>query len=113
MISIYHNPRCSKSRAGLEYLKSKKLDFEIVEYLKSPLNEKQIEQLANMLDSSPEDLIRKQEDYYKKQLKGKNLNRKQWIKEIADNPKLLIRPIVVNSGKAVFAQPPEKIDEIL
>lgn len=113
MIKIYHNPRCKKSRAGLDYLQSKNVEFQIVKYLDDPFT---ISQLTVLLDKSgkePEFFLRKQEDYYKKELKGQPLTSEQLIAAMVENPKLLARPIVENNTFAVLAQPPEEINKIL
>jgi arsenate reductase len=113
MIKIYHNTRCKHSRNGLEYLKSKTDDFEIVEYLKNPLSTEEMEDIIDKLNIEPIDIVRKQEDYYKKSLKGKTLSKAEWVKEFAANPKIIQRPIVINGDKAVIGIPPENIDNIL
>ncbi|MEI6890189.1 MAG: arsenate reductase family protein [Bacteroidales bacterium] len=110
MIRIYHNPQCKKSRAGLEYLKAKGVEFAIVEYLKNPLTEKDLEKLLMKLNAKPEEIIRTQEEYYKKNLKGKKFNEHEWIKIILQNPKLLKRPIVEGQYKAVWGDPVERIE---
>lgn len=112
MIKIYHNPRCKKSRAGLEYLKSKGVDFEIVEYLKNPITEDEFKDILIKLNLKPQDMIRTQEDIYKKQFKGKNFTDDEWVKIMVENPKLIKRPIVVKDYKAVWADPPENMDEL-
>lgn len=113
MITIYHNPRCRKSRAGLAYLQEKVKDFEIREYLKDPLNYEEICDLVEKLNMAPFNLVRTQEDIYKSEFKGKELANEEWIQILADNPKLLQRPIVVKEHSAVLAQPPENIDKLL
>lgn len=112
MIKIYHNPRCKKSRAGLEYLKEKTDNFEIILYLKTPLNYDQLNALIKKTGLQASELIRTQEDAYKKELKGKDLNNEEWIKEIEKNPKLLKRPIIEIDDKAVWADPPQNLDQI-
>ncbi len=112
MIKIYHNPRCKKSRAGLEYLKSKGVDFEIIEYLKNPITEDEFKDILMKLNLRPLDMIRTQEDIYKKQFKGKNFTDDEWVKIMVENPKLIKRPIVVKDYKAVWADPPENMDEL-
>ncbi len=112
-MKIYHNTRCKKSRAGLAYLQTKVVDFEIIEYLKNPLNEEQLKELLMLLDEKPANIIRKQEALYKTELKGKNFTDDEWVKIMVKNPRLIQRPIVVNKHKAVIAQPPELIDTIL
>lgn len=110
MYTIYHNPRCSKSRAGLQYLKDKGIDFEVVEYLKDPFNTKTLGDLLAKLNKEPQDLVRKQEELFKKRLKGKNFSNEEWIKILVENPKLIQRPIVVKGYKAVLGNPVENID---
>ena len=113
MIKIYHNPRCKKSREGLEYLKKITSDFEIVDYLKSGLNKEILEEILLKSSLNPIDLIRKQEDVFKKELKGKNFTDDEWIKILIENPKLLQRPLIVGKHKALLAQPTERIEEII
>lgn len=112
-MKIYHNPRCSKSRQGLEILKNNNQDFEVVEYLKTPLTFLELEQLIAMLKINPIDLIRKNEAIWKEQFKGKDLDNKAIITAMIDNPKLMERPIVVKNNIAVIGRPPEKIISIL
>ena len=109
MIRIYHNPRCRKSRAGLEYLSSKTQDFEIIDYLKNPLSLDELTSLFKKLDLEPSEMIRKQEQIFKDEFKGKDLSSEEWLKAMAKHPKLIHRPIVEKGDKAVFAQPPETI----
>ncbi len=112
MIKIYHNPRCKKSRAGLKYLDGKGVDFEVVEYLKNPISEDEFKDILIKLNLKPQDMIRTQEDIYKKQFKGKNFVDEEWVKIMVENPKLIKRPIVVKDYKAVWADPPENMDEL-
>lgn len=113
MLKIYHNPQCKKSRAGLEYLKGKNAEFEVVEYLKIPLTEAELEQLLVKLNARPEEMLRKQEDYYKKNLKGKKFNDHEWIRIIVQNPRLLKRPVIEGRYKAVWGDPAENIDIVV
>ena len=112
MIKIYHNPRCKKSRAGLEYLKQKGIDFEIVEYLKNPLTEDELKELLMKLNKKPQEMIRTQEAVYKQNFKGKNFTDDEWVKIMIENPKLIKRPIVVKDNKAVWGDPAENIEEL-
>lgn len=109
MIKIYHNPSCKKSRAGLQYLKESGKPFTVVEYLKYPLTEKELEQLLVKLHMKPEALLRKQEDYYKQHLKGKKFEDHELVRIIIENPKLLQRPVVEGTYKAVIGDPVESI----
>lgn len=112
-MKIYHNPRCAKSRAGLKYLEEKMADFEIVRYLETGLNEKELADVIAKTGKPVFDFVRTQEKIYKEQFKGKTLSDKEWIKVLAKNPKLLQRPIVVKGEKAVLGNPPENIDKLL
>ncbi|MFP4060806.1 MAG: ArsC/Spx/MgsR family protein [Bacteroidales bacterium] len=109
---IYHNTRCAKSRAGLKYLADNKLDHEVVEYLKNPLSPDILRRILMKMNKQPHEIVRKQENYYKKELKGKQFNDDEWIIILLENPKLLERPIVEGKYKAVLAQPPEEIEKI-
>ncbi|MDX8341399.1 arsenate reductase (glutaredoxin) [Draconibacterium sp. IB214405] len=112
-MKIYHNPRCSKSRKGLQYLEDKGCEIEIVKYLDKGLNAEELTELITKTGKKPFDFVRQHEQDYKDQYKGKILSDEEWIKVLVENPKLLHRPIVVNGDKAVLANPPENIDEIL
>ncbi|HBF87399.1 MAG TPA: arsenate reductase (glutaredoxin) [Bacteroidales bacterium] len=113
MLKIYHNPRCKKSREGLQYLQAKGVQFEIIEYLKKPLTEKEIQELLMLLNKKPHEIIRTQEEIYKNEYKNLQLTDNEWIKIISKNPILLQRPIVAKKHKAVIGQPPQNIDILL
>ena len=110
MIKIYHNSRCKKSRAGLQHLEKKGEAFEVVEYLKTPIDEKELGDVLAKLNLKPQELVRTQEELYKKELKGRQFTDAEWIKLLVENPKLIKRPIVVKGYKAVWADPPEEMD---
>ena len=113
MFKIYHNPQCKKSRAGLQYLQQKDIKFEIREYLKNLLKEKELVQLLVKLNKKPLEIIRTQEEYFKKKLKGKNFNDHEWVRILVENPRLIQRPIIETDYKAVIGDPVENIDIIL
>ncbi len=113
MIKIYHNPRCSKSRQGLAILEESEKDFEIIKYLDTPLSEKELTHIISLLAIKPIELVRKNEQVWKDNFKGKELNDIGIIKAMVENPKLIERPIVVNEHKAVIGRPPEDIIKIL
>jgi arsenate reductase (glutaredoxin) len=113
MLTIYHNPRCAKSRAGLQYLTENNIPHQVFPYLKTRLTAEDIKHLANKTEKNPKDLVRTQEKYYKSELKGKDFSDEQWCQIIAANPSLLHRPIVLSGKKGVLAQPPEKINELI
>jgi arsenate reductase len=112
MIKIYHNSRCKKSRAGLAYLKEKGVDFEIIEYLKNPIGEDELKDVLVKLNKKPQEMIRTQEEVYRKQFKGKSFTDDEWVKIMVENPKLIQRPIIVKEYKAVWADPPENLDRL-
>ena len=112
-MKIYHNPRCSKSRNGLKYLEEKGCEFEVVKYLDEGISEQELTDIIALTGKKPKDFVRTHEKDYIAQYKGKTLSDKEWIKVLAENPKLLHRPIVVNGDKAVLGNPPENIEEIL
>jgi len=113
MIKIYHNPRCRKSRAGLQYLEDKGVTPKIIQYLKDPLSEDELKDILMKLNKKPLDIIRTQEAIYKSNFKGKNFNDDEWIKILIENPKLIQRPIIVREYKAVIGDPTENIDKVL
>ena len=113
MFYIYHNPSCKKSRAGLQYLKESGKPFTVVEYLKNPLTEKELDRLLVKLNSKPSDLLRTQEDYYKQNLKGKKFEDHELIRIILQNTKLLQRTIIEGIYKAVIGDPVENIASLL
>jgi len=108
-MKIYHNPKCSKSRAGLEYLRSNSIEVEVIDYIKNGLTESDIREILLKTNLKPIDLVRTHEDYFKQKLKGKNFTDDEWIRIISENPKLLKRPIVVDRLKAVIALPAEAL----
>ena len=113
-VTIYHNPRCSKSRQTLQLLKDNGVDPEIVEYLKDVPSADVIDDLLQKLKLEPRELMRKKEAPYKEQdLADESLNRQALIQAMVDNPVLIERPIVVNGKKAAIGRPPENVLEIL
>ena len=112
MTTIYHNPRCSKSRMTLALLEERNVDVNIIEYLKTPLDMDQIDTLIDQLSIEPENLIRPKEAEYKEAGLSKTSSRAEIIAAIAQYPKLLERPIVVHNGKAKIGRPPENVLEL-
>ncbi len=113
-VTIYHNPRCTKSRQTLALLQERGIKPAIIEYLQTPPTVKELESLLGMLGMKPRDLIRKEESAYKDQaLENERLTHGQLVHAMIRTPILIERPIVVNNGKAVIGRPPEKVLEIL
>ncbi|SDQ79281.1 arsenate reductase (glutaredoxin) [Flagellimonas zhangzhouensis] len=113
MIKIYHNPRCRKSREGLQIVEESGQDFEIVKYLDDVPSKEELSILIEKLGISPLDLVRKNEAVWKENYKGKTLSDDEVISAMVEHPKLIERPIVVNGSKAIVGRPPEQIKSIL
>ncbi|AHE97384.1 arsenate reductase (glutaredoxin) [Thioalkalivibrio paradoxus] len=111
---MYHNPRCSKSRAALSLLREQGIEPEIVEYLKTPPDRATLADLINRLGIRPRDLLRTGEAEYRELgLKDPALSDEQLIQAMVEHPKLIERPIVVHGGQARIGRPPERVLEIL
>ncbi len=113
MLKIYHNPRCSKSRQGLEILEQSGKDFEIIKYLEDIPSKKELTSVIELLGITPEQLVRKNEAIWKENYRGKQLSDEEIINAMIQHPKLIERPIVVDGKKAVIGRPPETIKTIL
>jgi arsenate reductase len=114
MITIYHNPRCSKSRQTLEILQSEKVDLNIILYLETPIDKPTLTSLLAKLNMAPREIIRRSEDEFKEnQLGAQEVTDAQLISAMIKYPKLIERPIVVSEERAVIGRPPENVWEIL
>lgn len=114
MITIYHNPRCSKSRQTLALLQEKGVEPEIVQYLETPPDAATLKELLNKLGVSARDLLRKGEDAYKDHnLNDPKLSDDELIAFMVKYPKLIERPIVVKGSRAVLGRPPENVLELV
>jgi len=112
-MKIYHNPRCRKSREGIKYLESKKINFEVIDYIKNNLSTEQIKNILKKLHLKPIELVRKNEVIWKEKYKGKDFTDDQLIKILSNEPKLIERPIIVSEKLAVIGRPAENIDKLL
>lgn len=113
MTTLYHNPRCSKSREALHLLEESGETIEIVRYLETPPNHQELSQLIELLGIKPIELVRTNEDDWKQNFKGKNLSDSQIIDAMIEFPKLIERPIAVKGLHAVIGRPPTKVLAIL
>mgnify|MGYP005854496201 FL=1 len=113
MITIYHNPRCSKSREGLCELEQLNEPFEIRKYLEDTLTVDELKELLNKLKMKPLEIVRVKESLWIKEYKGKTFSDNQLIAILIENPKLMERPIIVKNNKAIIARPKENINKIL
>jgi arsenate reductase (glutaredoxin) len=112
-VTIYHNPRCSKSRSALQILRDRGVEPIIVEYLQTPPDAKTLDRLLKMLALEPRDLMRKGEKEYKSlSLDAPKLTREQLIAAMVKHPILIERPIVVRGDKAVLGRPPERVNDL-
>ncbi|MFV8781929.1 arsenate reductase (glutaredoxin) [Microbulbifer sp. SA54] len=114
MWTIYHNPRCSKSRQTLQLLQDNQVEPEVVLYLETPPDPATLKTLLAKLGISARDLLRKGEDDYKSlNLKNPALTDEQLIDAMVAHPKLIERPIVVKGDQAVLGRPPENVLELI
>ncbi|MFU0913421.1 arsenate reductase (glutaredoxin) [Kluyvera intermedia] len=114
-VTIYHNPRCSKSRETLSLLKDNGIDPNVVLYLETPPDSATLRKLLTMLGmNSARELMRQKEDLYKElNLSDSQLSEEALIQAMVDNPKLIERPIVVSNGQARIGRPPEQVLDIV
>jgi len=109
-VTIYHNPRCSKSRQTLALLQENGVEPAIVEYLETPPNARELKDILAMLGMGPQDILRKKEA---KEEGIDNLDGDALVDAIVAHPRALERPIVVTGGQARIGRPPESVLEIL
>jgi arsenate reductase (glutaredoxin) len=113
-VEIYHNPKCSKSRATLQLLRDRGIEPDIIEYLDMPPDRRELELLLEWLGIGVRDLIRTKEPIYKQLgLDKPGVDDDALIDAIVENPILMERPVVVANGKARLGRPPENVLEIL
>ncbi|MDH3243259.1 MAG: arsenate reductase (glutaredoxin) [Saprospiraceae bacterium] len=112
-MKIYHNPRCRKSRETLNIIQNHGLDPEIVLYLETPPSRQEIKDVLKKLGISASELVRKEEKLFKETYRNKEVTEEEWIRILADNPKLIQRPIVIKGSKAIIGRPPERVEVFL
>ncbi|QKE62560.1 arsenate reductase (glutaredoxin) [Aquipseudomonas campi] len=113
-LTLYHNPRCSKSRGALELLEARGLTPNILRYLETPPTAAELQSLLSKLGIGARQLLRTGEDEYKAlNLADSNLSEAQLIAAMVAHPKLIERPILIAGDKAVIGRPPEKVLELL
>ncbi len=113
MTTLYHNPRCSKSRETLHLLEEAGETVEIVRYLDNPPSKKELKQIISLLGIKPIDLVRTKENEWAENYKGKTLTVDEVIDAMVKFPKLIERPIAVKGLKAAIGRPPEDVLKIL
>jgi len=113
-VRIFHNPKCSKCRLTMGILDDKGVETTVIEYLKTPPNSDDLNEILDLLGLEPRDLMRKHETPYKdNNLDNPDLSREQLIQAMIDNPILIERPIIIKGDKATIGRPPEKVLDIL
>jgi arsenate reductase len=109
-ITIYHNPRCGKSRAGLAIAKELAETVEVRNYLKEELSLVELKKILKQLDYMPLELVRKNESLWRAEFKKRDLTDKEVAQAMIANPKLIERPILVIGDQAIIGRPTEKIE---
>jgi arsenate reductase len=113
-VTIYHNPRCSKSRQTLQLLQERGIEARVIEYLRTPPGRGELRRILGLLGLQPRELMRRQEAVYRELgLDDASLSEAKLIDAMAENPVLIERPIVVSGNKAAIGRPPERVLEIL
>ena len=112
-VTLYHKPTCGTCQKVLKALQAKGAQITVIEYLKTPPSEKDLDAILKKLGMGPEGLIRKKEPLFEEKYADKNLSRGEWIKILHENPVLIERPIVIMGDRAVVARPAERLSELL
>jgi len=112
-VTIWHNPRCSKSRNSMTLLEEKGVDVEVVKYLDTPPTKEELKTLLSQLGMNARELMRTKEDVYKELGLKEVDDEEKLIEAMVENPKLIERPIVIKEGKAVIGRPIENVVELI
>jgi arsenate reductase len=114
VVTLYHNPKCSKSRAALEILQQRGIEHEIVAYLETPPGQGELETLLDKLGVEPAELLRRDAHFDELGLRAEDCTERDAVIEILlAHPRLLQRPLAVRGGRAVIGRPPERVLELL
>jgi arsenate reductase (glutaredoxin) len=112
-ITIYHNPRCGKSRAALEILAKHGVELSVVEYLKKPPTKEELRAILKKLGMTAGQLVRKGEDIYRENFSSKAMSDEQLLDALVQYPILIERPIVIKGDRALLGRPPENVLDLL
>ena len=112
-ITIYHNPRCRKSREAVQYMEGRGVSLKIVKYLDQLFDVNSLGEVLKKIDMKPSEIVRRNEILWKKDYDGNNLSEDQILKLLVDQPRLIERPIVTLGNKGVLARPIESLIEFL
>jgi arsenate reductase len=109
VLTVYHNAKCSKSRATLDLVRKAGVEHRVVEYLKTPPTVEELDRLLTQLGLEPEQVVRKGEDEYEAVAKDPPRTRAAWLALLVKHPILIERPIVTDGARAVLGRPPENV----
>ena len=112
-LTVYHNPRCRKSREAVQYLEDKGLSFDIVKYLEQSFDKNTLGEVLKKIEKKPSEILRKNEVLWKKEYASKDFSEDQILQLLVEQPKLIERPIVTTTDKGVLARPIENLMEFL
>ena len=112
-ITIYHNPRCSKSRAACELIAARGVEATVIDYLTNPPSRDELRSLLGTLGMTASELVRRGEAAFSEHYAGRELSNEQWLDALIAHPILIERPIVVRGDKAVIGRPTEKVQALL
>lgn len=112
-VTIWHNPRCSKSREALSILEGYECDKDIIKYLETSPDKDEIKNVLKMLGLTARELMRQKEDIYKELNLKDEQNEEKLIEAMVQNPKLIERPIIIKEGKAIIARPASIVTDFL
>jgi len=112
-VTIWHNPKCSKSRDSFKLLEERGIDAEVIKYLDTPPTKEELKEVLKMLGMAPRELMRTKEEIYKTLHLDNETDDEKLIEAMVANPRLIERPIVIKEGKAVIGRPIEKVVELI
>jgi arsenate reductase len=112
-MTIYYNPRCSKSRGTLALLREHGVEPQVIDYVETPPIASELREIVAKLGIMPEQLVRKDEDVFKRKYAGKKLTDEEWIAAMVTDPILIQRPIVIAGDEALIGRPPENVKKLL
>jgi len=111
---IYHNPACGNSRGAMELLRERGVEFDVIEYLKTPPAREALEKILAMLEGPAEDLVRKDKRFGELGLKAEDYHdKKKIVALLLEHPELMQRPVIIKGKRAIIARPPEKLTALL
>ena len=111
-LTIYHNPRCRKSREAIQYMEGRGVSSKIVKYLDQLFDVNSLREVLKKIDMKPSEIVRRNEILWKKEYDGNNLSEDQILKLLVEQPRLIERPIVTLGNKGVLARPIRKSNRI-